>query len=50
MPLVRLTKLVLCSFTKNWYIRPYTNLPSVAKAYNRVDRNAFLFGWTPPEI
>lgn len=30
--------------------RPYTNLPPVAKAYNRVARNAFLFGWTPPEI
>ncbi|MEH2464620.1 hypothetical protein [Nostoc sp.] len=32
------------------YIRPYTNLPSVTKAYNRVARNAFLFDWTSPEI
>ncbi|MEH2392758.1 MAG: hypothetical protein V7K21_14265 [Nostoc sp.] len=30
--------------------RPYNNLPPVAKAYNRVACNAFLFGWTPPEI
>ncbi|MBW4685963.1 MAG: high light inducible protein [Komarekiella atlantica HA4396-MV6] len=27
--------------------RPATNLPPVAKAYNGVDRNAFLFGWNP---
>ncbi|MBW4646478.1 MAG: high light inducible protein [Goleter apudmare HA4340-LM2] len=27
--------------------RPSTNPPSVAKAYNGVDRNDFLFGWTP---
>jgi hypothetical protein len=24
-----------------------TNLPPVANAFNRKDRNAFLFGWTP---
>jgi hypothetical protein len=24
-----------------------TELPSVAPAYNGVDRNAFLFGWNP---
>ena len=30
--------------------RFYLNLPPVAKAYNRVDRNAFLLGWTPPKI
>lgn len=27
--------------------RPSTDVPSVAKAYNGVDRNAFLFGWNP---
>jgi len=27
--------------------RPSTDLPPVAPAYNGVDRNAFLFGWTP---
>jgi hypothetical protein len=27
--------------------RSSTDLPPVAKAYNGVDRNAFLFGWTP---
>ncbi|HEY9802605.1 high light inducible protein [Anabaena azotica] len=27
--------------------RPATDLPTVATAYNGVDRNAFLFGWTP---
>lgn len=27
--------------------RPTTDLPSVAKEYNGVDRNAFLFGFTP---
>lgn len=27
--------------------RPSTDLPLVAKAYNGVDRNAFLFGWNP---
>lgn len=24
-----------------------TDLPNVAKEYNNVDRNAFLFGWNP---
>ena len=24
-----------------------TNLPSVTKAYNGTDRNAFIFGWNP---
>lgn len=24
-----------------------TDLPNVAKAYNNVDRNAFVFGWNP---
>lgn len=24
-----------------------TDLPPVAKAYNQVDRNAFIFGWNP---
>ena len=24
-----------------------TDLPPVAKAYNNVDRNSFLFGWKP---
>lgn len=24
-----------------------TDLPPVSKAYNNVDRNAFLFGWNP---
>ncbi|MCC5652960.1 high light inducible protein [Nostoc sp. XA013] len=27
--------------------RPSTDLPPVAAEYNGVDRNAFLFGWTP---
>lgn len=27
--------------------RSSTNLPPVAQEYNGVDRNAFLFGWTP---
>ena len=27
--------------------RPATDLPLVAKEYNGVDRNAFLFGWNP---
>ncbi|WP_017655106.1 high light inducible protein [Fortiea contorta] len=27
--------------------RPSTNPPASAKAYNGVDRNDFLFGWTP---
>lgn len=27
--------------------RPSTDLPPVAKAYNGVDRNAFLFGFNP---
>lgn len=27
--------------------RPSTDLPPVAKEYNGVDRNAFLFGLTP---
>ncbi|MBW4611857.1 MAG: high light inducible protein [Desmonostoc vinosum HA7617-LM4] len=27
--------------------RSSTDLPPVANAYNGVDRNAFLFGWTP---
>lgn len=27
--------------------RSSTNLPPVAKAYNGVDRNAFLFGFNP---
>ncbi len=27
--------------------RSSTNLPTVATEYNGVDRNAFLFGWTP---
>ena len=27
--------------------RPSTNLPPVAKAYNGVDRNAFIFGLNP---
>lgn len=27
--------------------RPSTDLPLVAAEYNGVDRNAFLFGWTP---
>ncbi|MEH2276800.1 MAG: high light inducible protein [Nostoc sp.] len=27
--------------------RPSTDLPAVAAEYNGVDRNAFLFGWTP---
>jgi hypothetical protein len=24
-----------------------TDLPPVAKAYNQIDRNAFVFGWNP---
>ncbi|RUT00192.1 high light inducible protein [Dulcicalothrix desertica PCC 7102] len=27
--------------------RPSSDLPAVAKEYNGVDRNAFLFGFTP---
>jgi Chlorophyll A-B binding protein len=27
--------------------RPSSDLPLVAKEYNGLDRNAFLFGWTP---
>ncbi|HIK17044.1 MAG TPA: high light inducible protein [Leptolyngbyaceae cyanobacterium M33_DOE_097] len=27
--------------------RPSTDLPNIARAYNGVDRNAFLFGWNP---
>ncbi|WAL59138.1 chlorophyll a/b-binding protein [Thermocoleostomius sinensis] len=27
--------------------RSATNLPPVAREYNGVDRNAFLFGWKP---
>ena len=27
--------------------RPTTDLPPVAKAYNDVDRNAFIFGFNP---
>lgn len=27
--------------------RSSTDLPSVAKEYNDIDRNAFLFGWSP---
>ncbi|MEH2069913.1 MAG: chlorophyll a/b-binding protein [Nostoc sp.] len=27
--------------------RPSTDLPTVAPEYNGVDRNKFLFGWTP---
>ena len=27
--------------------RPATDVPPVAKAYNGVDRNTFLFGWNP---
>jgi hypothetical protein len=27
--------------------RSSTNLPPVSREYNGVDRNAFLFGWTP---
>ncbi len=27
--------------------RPSTDLPPVAKAYNGVDRNSFLFGFNP---
>ena len=27
--------------------RPSTDLPVVAREYNGVDRNAFLFGWNP---
>ncbi|MGV0105196.1 hypothetical protein NSTCB13_03909 [Nostoc sp. DSM 114160] len=27
--------------------RPSTDLPVVAPEYNGIDRNAFLFGWTP---
>ncbi|MBD0303345.1 MAG: high light inducible protein [Hassallia sp. WJT32-NPBG1] len=26
-----------------------TKLPSVAKAYNGVDRNAWIFGWNPQQ-
>ncbi|MBN3945673.1 MAG: high light inducible protein [Nostoc sp. NMS7] len=31
----------------NQETRPSTDLPPVATEYNGVDRNAFLFGWTP---
>jgi hypothetical protein len=27
--------------------RSSTDLPPVAREYNNIDRNAFLFGWTP---
>jgi len=27
--------------------RPSTDLPTVSRAYNGADRNAFLFGWNP---
>ncbi|ARV57727.1 high light inducible protein [Nostocales cyanobacterium HT-58-2] len=27
--------------------RPSTDPPAVAPAYNGIDRNAFVFGWTP---
>ncbi|MFM6037710.1 MAG: high light inducible protein, partial [Sphaerospermopsis kisseleviana] len=27
--------------------RSSTDIPPVAKAYNGVDRNAFIFGWNP---
>ncbi|MBE9179602.1 high light inducible protein [Oculatella sp. LEGE 06141] len=27
--------------------RPATDLPPVAREYNGVDRNMFLFGWNP---
>lgn len=27
--------------------RPATDLPPVAKEYNGIDRNAFIFGWNP---
>ncbi|AFY46956.1 Chlorophyll A-B binding protein [Nostoc sp. PCC 7524] len=27
--------------------RSSTDLPSVANAYNGIDRNAFIFGWNP---
>jgi len=27
--------------------RPSTDLPTVANAYNGIDRNAFIFGWNP---
>lgn len=27
--------------------QPQNTLPSVARAYNDVDRNKFLFGWNP---
>lgn len=33
--------------TKKMETRPSTDLSTVAKAYNGIDRNAFLFGWTP---
>lgn len=26
-----------------------TDLPSVAKAYNGIDRNAWVFGWNPQQ-
>lgn len=26
-----------------------TELPSVAKEYNGIDRNAFIFGWNPQQ-
>lgn len=33
--------------TETREVRPSTDLPPVASEYNGVDRNAFLFGWTP---
>ncbi len=33
--------------TENRETRPSTDLPPVAPGYNGIDRNAFLFGWTP---
>jgi len=33
--------------TNSTETRKSTDLPSVAKAYNEKDRNAFLFGWNP---
>jgi len=27
--------------------RSSTDLPTVANAYNGIDRNGFIFGWTP---
>jgi hypothetical protein len=33
--------------TENRETRATTDLPPVAREYNGVDRNAFLFGWNP---